>query len=73
VTAILLGYDDIEIARDFFVTALGFVEEWSRVADDGTLARSHVRFEDTVLLDKPGAHGVMCPPATWAVSPISSS
>lgn len=61
-TALLLGYEDIDGARDFFVGALGFVEESSRVADDGSLTRSQVRFEDTVLLlDKPGAHGVKSP------------
>jgi len=62
VTAILLGYDDIEAARDFFITALGFAEEWSSADDSGKLTRSHVRFEDTVLmLDKPGVHGVKSP------------
>lgn len=61
-TAILLGYDDIEAARDFFTMALGFAEEWSTADDAGNLTRSHVRFDDTVLmLDKPGAHGVKSP------------
>jgi PhnB protein len=62
VTAIQLGYDDIEAARDFFTTALGFTEEWSIVDEAGILTRSHVRFEETVLmLDRPGAHGVKSP------------
>lgn len=61
-TAILLGYRDIEAARSFFVDALGFREDWAARDDDGRLSRSHVRFDDTVLmLDKPGAHGVLSP------------
>lgn len=61
-TAILLGYRDIDAARRFFVDALGFREDWEARNDNGELTRSHVRFDDTVLmLDKPGAHGVLSP------------
>jgi uncharacterized glyoxalase superfamily protein PhnB len=68
-TAILLGYEDISAAREFFVSALGFVEEWSVRSEDGALTRSHVRFGDTVLmLDKPGAHGVTSPSQAGGVT-----
>ncbi|MGQ0432347.1 MAG: VOC family protein [Microthrixaceae bacterium] len=61
-TALLLGYQDLEGARAFFIDALGFVEEWGVRDDSGDLTRSHVRFGDTVLmLDKPGAHDVLSP------------
>jgi hypothetical protein len=57
VTAILLGYEDLESARSFFLEALGFDDEWEVRTDEGALTRSHVRFGDAVLmLDKPGAH-----------------
>jgi uncharacterized glyoxalase superfamily protein PhnB len=62
VTALLLAYEDLAQARDFFVEALGFVEEWARHDDDGLPVRIHVRLGDTLLmLDKPGAHGVRSP------------
>ena len=68
-TALLLGYDDLEGAREFFVEALGFDEDWEVRSDDGDLTRSHVRFGDTVLmLDKPGAHSVMSPRAAGGVT-----
>lgn len=61
-TALLLGYSNIDAARRFFVDALGFEETWSATDDQGRLTRSHVQFGDTVLLlDKPGAHGVLSP------------
>jgi uncharacterized glyoxalase superfamily protein PhnB len=61
-TALLLGYEDLVGARDFFVSALGFEEEWIVRSHDGSLSRSHVRLGDTVLmLDRPGAHGVKSP------------
>lgn len=61
-TALLLGCRDIAAARDFFVSRLGFEEEWTVTEPDGTLTRSHVRLGDTVLmLDRPGAHGVLSP------------
>jgi hypothetical protein len=62
VTALLLGYDDLDRARSFFIDALGFEEEWVARDDEDRLLRSHVRLGDTVLmLDKPGAHGVRSP------------
>ncbi len=68
-TALLLGYEDIDRARRFFVEALGFVDEWEVRSDDGDLTRSHVRFGDTVLmLDKPGAHDVLSPRAAGGVT-----
>ena len=68
-TALLLGYDDLERARDFFVDALGFDEEREVRDDDGRLTRSHVRFGDTVLmLDRPGVHGVKSPRAAGGVT-----
>ena len=68
-TALLLGYEDIDRARAFFLEALGFEEEWSVQDDDGRLTRSHVRFGDTVLmLDKPGAHDVVSPRAVGGVT-----
>lgn len=61
-TALLLGYRDIEGARRFFLEALGFEEEWVVTDDSRRVTRSHVRFDDTVLmLDTPGAHGVRSP------------
>jgi|SRR5437667_4882242 len=61
-TALLLGYGDVERATRFFVDALGFAEEWDVRNDEGELVRSHVRLGDTVLmLDHPGAHGVLSP------------
>lgn len=60
-TALLLGYQDIPSAREFF-SKLGFLEEWSVTSPAGELTRSHVRLGDTVLmLDAPGAHGVKGP------------
>jgi uncharacterized glyoxalase superfamily protein PhnB len=68
-TALLLGYEDIERAKHFFVDALGFEEEWEVRDGAGDLTRSHVRFRDTVLmLDKPGAHGLLSPRATGGVT-----
>ena len=68
-TALLLGYEDIEQARTFFVQALGFEEQWEVRGDDGGLTRSHVRLGDTVLmLDKPGAHNVKSPRAVRGVT-----
>ena len=62
VTALLLGYEDIERARDFFTNALGFEDLWEVRDNDGSVTRSHVQLGDTVLmLDKPGAHGVKNP------------
>lgn len=61
-TALLLGYRDIDSARRFFVDALGFKETWVATNESGELTRSHVQFGDTALmLDKPGAHGVLSP------------
>ncbi len=69
VTALLLGYEDLDRARSFFLDALGFAEEWVVRDDDGRLSRSHVRLGDTVLLlDKPGAHGVKSPLAAGGVT-----
>lgn len=69
-TALLLGYEDVERARAFFVEALGFDEERGVRDDSGDLTRSHVRFGDTVLmLDKPGAHNsVLSPRAAGGVT-----
>jgi uncharacterized glyoxalase superfamily protein PhnB len=62
VTALLLAYDEIAKARDFFVETLGFAEEWCVRDDGGEVTRSHVRLGDTVLmLDRPGSHGVKRP------------
>lgn len=61
-TALLLGYRDIEGARWFFLEAFGFEEDFTARDAEGRPTRSHVRFDDTVLmLDKPGAHGVLRP------------
>jgi uncharacterized glyoxalase superfamily protein PhnB len=69
VTVLLLGYEDIERARAFFIEALGFDDEWEVRDDSGDLTRSHVRFGDTVLmLDKPGAHNVLSPRAAGGVT-----
>jgi uncharacterized glyoxalase superfamily protein PhnB len=69
VTALLLGYEDLERARAFFLDALGFEDEWEVRDDSGDLARSHLRFGDTVLmLDKPGAHNVLSPRAAGGVT-----
>jgi MerR family transcriptional regulator, thiopeptide resistance regulator len=71
VTALLLGYEDIEQAREFFVLALGFEDDWELRDNHGVLTRSHVRWGDTVLmLDRPGAHGVQSPQAVGAVTHI---
>ena len=68
-TALLLAYDDVLGARDFFVNTLGFVEERSVAGDEGTLVRSHVRLGDTMLLlDKPGAHGILSPAQVGGVT-----
>lgn len=68
-TALLLGYEDVERARAFFIEALGFDEEWEVRDGSGTLTRSHLRFGDTVLmLDKPGAHNVLSPRAAGGVT-----
>jgi uncharacterized glyoxalase superfamily protein PhnB len=62
VTALLLGYRDLDQAREFFLGALGFAEELILRDDEGRLSRVHVRLDDTLLmLDKPGAHGVRSP------------
>ena len=61
-TALLLGYEDIERARSFFTEALGFDEERAVRDDRGSITRSHVRLGDTVLmLDQTGAHGLKSP------------
>lgn len=61
-TALLLAYNDLARARDFFVEALGFAEEWALHDDGGAPVRVHVRFGDTLLmLGKPGDHGVRSP------------
>ena len=68
-TALLLGYEDLDRARTFFVDALGFDEEWEVRSDDGHLSRLHVRLGDTVLmLDKPGAHNVLSPRVAGGVT-----
>ncbi len=68
-TALLLGYEDVESARRFFIEALGFEEEWESRDDAGDLTRSHVRFGDTVLmLGKPGAHNVLSPRVAGGVT-----
>lgn len=68
-TALLLGYEDIERARGLFIDALGFEEDWEVRDDSGNLTRSHVRFGATVLmLDKPGAHNVLSPRAAGGVT-----
>jgi MerR family transcriptional regulator, thiopeptide resistance regulator len=68
-TALLLGYEDLEAARRFFLDALGFEDDWEVRDDEGRLTRSHVRFGDTVLmLDKPGAHGVKSPAAVGGLT-----
>jgi uncharacterized glyoxalase superfamily protein PhnB len=69
VTALLLGYEDVERARAFFVEGLGFDEEREVRDDSGGLTRSHVRFGDTVLmLDRPGAHNVLSPRSAGGVT-----
>ena len=69
VTALLLGYEDLERARTFFIEALGFDEEWEVRNDSGDLTRSHLRFSDTVLmLDRPGAHNVVSPRVAGGVT-----
>ena len=68
-TALLLGYEDLEQARAFFVQALGFQADWEVRDHDGRLTRSHVRLGDTLLmLDKPGAHNVKSPRAVGGVT-----
>jgi catechol 2,3-dioxygenase-like lactoylglutathione lyase family enzyme len=64
VTVLLLGYEDLPRARDYFVTVLGFEEIWPAEDDNGELSRSHVRLGDTILLlDHPGSHGIKSPAA----------
>jgi uncharacterized glyoxalase superfamily protein PhnB len=66
---LLLGYEDLEGARRFFLDALGFEETWEVRSEAGELTRSHVRFGDTVLmLDKPGAHNVISPHVAGGVT-----
>jgi uncharacterized glyoxalase superfamily protein PhnB len=61
-TALLLVYRDLPRARDFLVSALGFVEEYSDTGSDGALTRYHVCLGDTtLLLASPGAHSVKSP------------
>lgn len=68
-TALLLGYEDVDTARGFFVEALGFEEEWEVRDESGALTRAHVRLGDTVLmLDKPGEHDVLSPRAAGGVT-----
>lgn len=68
-TALLLAYDDLARAQEFFVEALGFIQEWTVNHDDGSPARVHVRLGDTLLmLDKPGAHGVRSPQEVGGVT-----
>ncbi len=68
-TALLLGYEDVERVRAFFIEPLGFEGEREVRDGSGDLTRSHVRFRDTVLmLDKPGAHNVLNPRAAGGVT-----
>ncbi len=68
-TALLVGYRDLVAARGFLCDALGFDEEWALHDADGSLARSHVCLGDTVLmLDRPGAHGVLSPSRAGGVT-----
>ena len=61
-TALSLVYQDLLRARDFLVSALGFVEENSESESDGVLIRSHLSLGDpTLLLASPGAHSVKSP------------
>lgn len=70
-TALLLGYDDIDDARRFFVEALGFTEVWTAHDPDGTLVRSHVLYRNTVLmLDRHGAHGMLDPRVAGGVTTL---
>lgn len=63
-TVLLLGYQDLERARDLFVTALGFEQTYVAESEEGELTRSHVQLGDTVLLlDRPGSHGIKSPAA----------
>lgn len=41
-TALLLGYKDIEAARRFFIEALGFEEDFALHDDDGRLTSAFV-------------------------------
>lgn len=68
-TALLLGYEDLDRARAFFIDALGFDEEHEVRGEDGQLTRSHVRLGDTVIMiDWPGSHSVMSPRAVGGVT-----
>jgi uncharacterized glyoxalase superfamily protein PhnB len=61
-TALVLVYRDLPRARDFLVSPLGFIEEYSNTGSDGALIRSHVRLDDTtLLLVTPVAHSLRSP------------
>jgi uncharacterized glyoxalase superfamily protein PhnB len=60
--AVLLAYHDVPDARRFFMTALGFVEDWADTSGTGDVTRSHLRLGDAeVMIDAPGVHGVQSP------------
>jgi len=61
-TALLLAYHDVQSARHFFITALGFEEEWAVTDEDGKITRSHLELGDArLMIDVPGTHGVQSP------------
>jgi uncharacterized glyoxalase superfamily protein PhnB len=60
--AVLLAYHDVPAARRFFMTALGFAEDWADNDDSGTITRSHLRLGAAeVMIDRPGVHSVRSP------------
>jgi uncharacterized glyoxalase superfamily protein PhnB len=69
--AVLLAYDDVAEAREFFIGALGFEEEWFDADAAGAISRSHLRLDDAeVMIDSPGTHGVQSPKRLGGVTQL---
>jgi uncharacterized glyoxalase superfamily protein PhnB len=71
VTAILLGYVDLDAARNRFTDWLAFEETFVATDEAGVARRSHVHLGDTtLLLDSPRSHGIKRPHDVDGVTPI---
>ena len=59
---VLLAYHDVRAARRFFMTTLGFAEDWVGTCETAAIIPSHLRLGDVeVMVDRPGTHGVQSP------------
>ena len=69
--AVLLAYSNVAEAREFFIGALGFEEDWSDTDSGGLITRSHLRLGDAeVMIDAPGTHGVESPKRVGGVTQL---